>query len=265
MTIVIIEDSKAISHIIERTLQSYGYLTNIFISSQPLKSIINNTPFDLIILSTNLEHCDSQDLCKFIRFKFPSTFIIGINSKGVWKSRTSILNNGADDCMSFPFPTQELLARIQTLLRRPRVPVQMNLKYGNIKLDPSLRKVYYNKKPLTLTKKEYHLLEYMMRNSERTITRSELLDHVWDYKRITGSNTIDVHIQKLRKKMRMVNNLNEINTTHTAVNDSYINPDINFTIETEIQTVHGIGYRLDQNALKRNNRKFNTLDKLRPL
>lgn len=256
MTIVIIEDSKSISTIIQKTLQSYGYLTNTFISSQPLKSIINNTPFDLIILNTTLDHHDSQDLCKFIRLKFPSTFIIGINSKGSWKSRTEILNNGADDCLSFPFPTQEMLARIQTLLRRPRTPVVMNLKYGNIKINPSLRKVYYNKKPLTLTKKEYHLIEYMIRNSERTITRSELLDHVWDYKKITGSNTIDVHIQKLRKKMRLVNNID------IGTKDDYIDKDINFTVETEIQTVHGIGYRLDKNALKRNIQKESTL---RPL
>jgi len=256
MTIVIIEDVKSISSIIQKTLHSYGYLVNSFLSSQPLKSIIKNTPFDLIILSTNLEHCDSQDLCKFIRQKYPSTFIIGINSKGSWTSRTDILNSGADDCLSFPFPTQELLARIQTLLRRPKTPVEMNLKYGNIKINPSLRKVYYNKRHLELTKKEYHLLEYMMRNSERTITRSELLDHVWDYKRITGSNTIDVHIQKLRQKMR------SNNAPLTKTNDSYINPSENFTIETEIQTVHGIGYRLDQNALKRNLQKESPLKPL---
>ena len=112
------------------------------------------------------------------------------------------LQNGADDCLTFPFPTQELLARIHAMLRRPRKSTPAHISYGNILIKPEQRKAFYSKSPLDLTRKEYQVLEYFVRNKNRTITRSELLDHVWDYKRIINSNTVDVHIQKLRKKMR---------------------------------------------------------------
>lgn len=245
MNILIIEDSPTISSIIERTLSSYGYVTQVIESRKSLKSFVRQLAFDVAIIDTNLEKCLSPDICSFIRDKFTTAYIMGINNKGSWKDKIEILNSGADDCMTFPFPTQELLARIQALLRRPKVKALPNLRYGSLRIDPRKMKAYHRKNHLDLTKKEYNLLEYLMRNKERTISRSELLDHVWDYKSVTTSNTVDVHIQKLRKKLR-------------DNNQKYSNPE-NINPVTEIKTVHGIGYRLEKHNIE-----YGT-DTIRPL
>ncbi|MEA3356939.1 MAG: response regulator transcription factor [Patescibacteria group bacterium] len=242
MNIFIIDDIKSISLIIHKTLSTYGYIPHTVTSQDQVKKILQNNVYDLVIQNTILSHQNSNDLCKHIRKNFPKIYIMGISNQGTLDQKIDFLNNGADDCLSYPFPTQELLARIQAMLRRPRLSLQPKLKYENLTLVPSSRKAYYDKLPLSLTKKEFHLLNYFVINKERTITRSELLDHVWDYKRITNSNTVDVHIQRLRQKLRSCNN------TCNNNGKNYIKNDQNFTSQTIIKTVHGIGYKLDRDS-----------------
>ncbi|MFH1547254.1 MAG: response regulator transcription factor [bacterium] len=236
MNVFIVEDSPTISLILERTLSSYGYLPFCYTSDTLSLRPLNDHSHDFFILDTNLSSHDSLALCKRVRKLQPSSYIIGITHKGTWEDRINFLNGGADDCISYPFPPEEVLARMQALLRRPRVSLGSNLTFGKFRLDPHKRQAFYDRKKLDVSGKEYSLLEYFIRNGGRSITRSELMDHVWDYRKPVASNTVDVHITKLRKK---------INSPKDSV---YKNPN-NFG--SEIQTVYGVGYKMNNNFEKK--------------
>lgn len=235
MNVFIIEDSLTISLILQKTLTSYGYITYCHKSSDFSLRTIKCRKCDFFIIDTNLEKRDGISLCKKLRELYSSSYIIGINHKGSWKDRLSILHAGADDCLSYPFPPEEILTRLQVLLRRPKQSKFSKIAYGKFTIDPEKREAFYNEKRMNLSKKEYHVLEYLIRNSERCISRSELMDHVWDYRKDSGSNTIDVHINRLRKKIRKINR------------DYYSCKKRDTSSDTEINTVHGVGYKLDEN------------------
>jgi DNA-binding response OmpR family regulator len=127
--------------------------------------------------------------------------ILGLCSHGGWKDKVSFLKNGGDDVISYPFPIQELLERIKSLERRPKSYVNSNLYIGEFCLDRENLTVSNKQKDIKLRRKEYELLEYLVRHKDRTVSRCELLDHVWDYRDYVGSNTIDVHIKRIRDKL----------------------------------------------------------------
>ncbi|MBN1617969.1 response regulator transcription factor [Candidatus Dojkabacteria bacterium] len=237
MNILILEDSTTISKIIEKTLNSYGYITEVVSSKSNISNLLKISQRDLIIMNIKLSYKSSFDLCSQIKQDHPKVYIIGIQNSGVWQDKIDFLQQGGDDCMNFPFPMQELVVRIQTIMRRPKNSEDTEIKYGNFKINPSNMQAFYKGKYLPLSKKEYNVLEYMMRNRKRPITRAELLDHVWDYKKSTGSNTVDVHIQKIRKKISsLINSIPKLQNQMQTKSSKH---------NHEIKTIHGIGYKLD--------------------
>ena len=221
MNILIIEKSKTISHIIKSTLLAYGY--NITTDNEDFNSenILNRGLFEIVILNTNIngKHSTLDILKKIKDVKDNKCKILGICSTGTWKDKVAFLNNGGDDVLSYPFPMQELLARVQSLLRRPQSYIDNKLYIGDVLLDTTNKVVTAKNSDIQLRKKEYQLLEYLVRNKNRTVSRCELLDHVWDYRSYTGSNTIDVHVKRLRDKL---------------------------PVKGLIETVHGQGYRIKE-------------------
>lgn len=260
MNILIIEDSKTIGSIMYRILHAYGFIPHLTNSAQRITSLLTTYHPQIILLNTYLQHADTSVLCKEIRTLDKHAFILGIHTKGPWQSRVSILTSGADDCISFPFPGQELIARINALLRRPRISLQPTLKAGRVTVIPDERKAFVDKHPIDLSRTEYHLLEYLTKNAGRVVSRAELLDHVWDYSRIINSNTVDVHIQKLRKKMcrnkTSTENIkktkkglqqNDSDSSYVGENFTSMNSNKKTEISSPIKTIHGIGYRLEGN------------------
>ncbi|MGI6423330.1 MAG: response regulator transcription factor [Candidatus Dojkabacteria bacterium] len=219
MNILIIEKSKTISYILKKTLIAYGYNVSEDTADFNSINIINRDIFEVIILDTNLSGKNSTlDILKRINSQSKKNCkILGICSTGNWRDKVNFLNNGGDDVLSYPFPMQELIARIQSLLRRPSSYIDSQMYVGNVLLDMRNKSVSEDRKDINLRKKEYQLLEYLMRNKNRTVSRCELLDHVWDYRSYTGSNTVDVHIKRIRDKI---------------------------TNKSLIETVHGQGYRI---------------------
>lgn len=215
MNILIIENSYTLGQIMSKTLDSYGYRVSIDNESFSNKKLVKKNLFDFVILNTNLGGEKSFEILDFIIENSPETKILGVCNKGSWTEKVSFLNHGGDDVLTYPFPIQELLARIQSLTRRPKSYIDQNISLGDLTLDLNTKSIYRGNQEIEVRNKEYDLFEYLVRNKERPISRCELLDHVWDFRDYVGSNTIDVHVNRLREKLE--------------------DKDI-------IETVHGVGY-----------------------
>lgn len=223
MNILIIENSATLSQLLQKSLCAYGYNTTLDTSEFESKSLAKKGIFDFVVLNTNLEGGRSFEILLFLKKYNKKTKILGVCNKGSWVEKVEFLNHGGDDVLTYPFPVQELLARIQALIRRPTNYVDENLYIGDYVLDTDSKTVFKGNQDIALRKKEYSLFEYLLRNKDRAISRCELLDHVWDYREYVGSNTIDVHIKRLRDKLDNKN---------------------------LIKTVHGVGYKMEEKPLK---------------
>ncbi len=219
MNILIIENSKTLSQLLFKTLNSYGYSVSVDDKNFSSQNLIKSKIFDVCIMNTNLGDTLSKKILKYIVDKSTNTKILGICNRGSWVEKVEFLKRGGDDVLTYPFPIQELLARIQSLMRRPKNYVDKNLYIGDFMLDLDNKSVYKDNADMDIRKKEYDLFEYLVRNKDRVISRCELLDHVWDYREYIGSNTIDVHIKRLRDKLQD---------------------------KTLIETVHGVGYQVKE-------------------
>lgn len=223
MNILIIENSNTLAQIISKTLDSYGFRVTVDSDTFVNKRLVLKKLFDIVILNTNLGKERTSEILRYVVEKSPETKILGVCNKGSWIEKVDFLNHGGDDVLTYPFPMQELLARIQSLTRRPKSYIDKNIYLGDLILDIDRKCIYKDNKEINVRKKEYSLLEYLVRNKERPISRCELLDHVWDYREYVGSNTIDVHIKRLRDKL----------------DDKNI-----------IETIHGIGYKVRERKPK---------------
>jgi DNA-binding response OmpR family regulator len=215
MRIVIFEDSQTLISIMAGACKSYGHV----VTSYSGKELHNKfyTSAELYLINTRLENATALNLVETIKKNSEDAHIIAINSKGSWKDTVDFVRVGISTVMNYPFPIQELLERINTLETTKINKVYTEMEIGNIRLKPHLKEVFLHDKPLNLRRKEYSLLTYLAKNSQRPVSRSELLDNVWDYRQINNSNTVDVHIRRLREKLGD---------------------------EKAIKTVYGYGYRL---------------------
>lgn len=216
MQIILIEDSNLISEALEASLNNYGYITQRKSFSYFLKTncYVKNT--SVLIININFD-ISNRNLEK-MRNENSKLCIIGLNTTKNWKKKLAFLKSGFDDILDYPFPSQEIIFRIENITRRPRSYGKHVLGTKNLQLDTRAKRVLDNKNEIHLRKKEFCLLEYLIKHKNRTVSRNELLDHVWDYNKINNSNTVDVHIKRLRDKIK--------------------SPDT-------IQTVHGFGYRVN--------------------
>ncbi len=223
MNILIIENSSTLAQLLQKSLEAYEYDITLDTENFESKKFVKKDIFDFVILSTNLGDQTTYAILEYIKTNSSRTKILGVCNKGSWVEKVEFLNHGGDDVLTYPFPVQELLARIQSLKRRPSSYIDENLYVGEYVLDTKNKAVYQKEKELPLRKKEYSLFEYLIRNKDRAISRCELLDHVWSYREYVGSNTVDVHIKRLREKL----------------NDQGF-----------IKTVHGVGYQVFEKKLK---------------
>ena len=215
MNVLIIENSETLSQIMSKTLDSYGYKVTLDNENFSSKIFVIDNIFSFLIINTKLQDGKTEEILDFVLEKSPDTKILGVCNSRTWIEKVSFLNKGGDDVLSYPFPMQELLARIQSLNRRPKSYLDSNISLGDLTLDLDSKSIYKGNEEIEVRNKEYDLFEYLVRNKERPISRCELLDHVWDYRQYVGSNTIDVHVNRLREKLE----------------DSNV-----------IETVHGVGY-----------------------
>jgi len=202
MKILIIEDDISIRNVLKMALESKSFVVDLAEDGDQGSFMARSNDYDLIILDNVLPIKLGGRVCKEIRESGKHTPIIMLSAKSEVLTKVELLNLGADDYMTKPFSFEELLARINTLLRRPKQIESRILKIKNVELDRDKQIVLFNDNELYLTKKEYGLLEFLMVNKDTTLSRGQILEHVWDKQSDPFSNTIETHILNLRKKLK---------------------------------------------------------------
>jgi len=201
MTILVVEDEIKITRFIKKGLEMEHYTVEIAYDGKEAleKAEINN--YDLIILDIMLPEMDGIEVCKKLREAKIETPIIMLTAKNTVEDRIKGLDAGADDYLVKPFSFGELLARIRALLRREKTVKSTKLQVGDLTLNPATHEIFRGNKEISLSSKEYRLLDYMMRRPGHVCTRTMIGEHIWGYNFKDDSNVIDVYISYLRRKI----------------------------------------------------------------
>ncbi len=205
MRILVIEDEDRVALPIKKGLEELGFSATIAPDGLTGKKLALSEAFDLIITDILLPKIDGLELCKQIRKEMPDIPIIMLTALGTTDDKVEGFDSGANDYMVKPFDLRELHVRIRELLKRSKaagdVPRKSILTAGDLVLDLRTGNVQRGGKEISLTRKEFRLLEYMMSNQGRVLSRGEIAENVWETAFDTGTNFIDVYINYLRKKI----------------------------------------------------------------
>lgn len=203
MRLLIVEDEKNLCDTIAKNLYGAGYEVDTSYDGNNALDCILSEDYDLIVLDLNLPGTDGMDILKELRKKNEETKVIILSAKSQIADKVAGLDAGANDYLEKPFHLQELEARIRSLTRRKFVQKDVCLHCGEIKFDTKKREAYAKDKPVSLTRKENGILEYLL-NQGRPISQEELIEHVWDASVDSFSGSIRVHMSSLRKKLKAV-------------------------------------------------------------
>lgn len=222
MRILIVEDEPKLAQVMASGLATQGFVSDIIDDGEKALTRISlhHDDYDLVILDLMLPSLDGYAICREARKRNIVLPILVLTARAETETKVELLLAGADDYLVKPFAFDELLARIHALLRRPPVSLPEVLQAGSIELDTTRRLASKDGRELTLTLKEFGLLEYFLRHPNEVVNREDLLAHLWDFNYESFSNVIDVHVKNLRRKL-----------------GDEDRPSI-------LETVRGIGYRL---------------------
>jgi hypothetical protein len=221
MRILIVEDDNRIAQPLAEDLQQQNHVVDIAKDGIEGWEYSESATYDLILLDLMLPKLDGITLCKKLRNAHVNIPILMLTAKDTISDKVIGLDAGADDYLVKPFELEELSARIRALSRRGKEAQTSLLEYGELIINPNTCQVNYGDNTLSLTPKEYMILELFLRNPNRILTRSEILDKLWNFDQSSGEGTVKTHINNLRNKLKVVGGS-----------------------ESLIETIYGIGYRL---------------------
>jgi two-component system, OmpR family, response regulator len=202
MRILIIEDEHKLAHALRRGLQQESYAVDVSYDADDGLAMASTEPYDLIVIDRMIPgETDGIGVIKQLRSEKNHTPIIMLTARDSVRDRVTGLDAGADDYVVKPFAFAELLARIRALLRRPAVESESVLSYSDLSLNPATYEVRRQNTRIKLSNREFALLEYMLRNAERILTKTSIIGHVWDYDANVLPNTVEVYIRYLRNKI----------------------------------------------------------------
>jgi len=225
MRVLVVEDERKISSYLKRGLEEQGYAVDTAFTGLEALDYADAAPYDVIILDILLPEMDGLTACREIRKHGNRTPILMLTARDSVDDRVNGLDAGADDYLVKPFALKELLARLRAMSRRnAEQPKTTTLQIADLILDTLTRRVKRGSKQIELTSKEYAVLECLMREPERVLTRTQIAEHVWNYDVYNQSNVVDVYIKNLRRKI-----------------------DDGFEVKL-IHTIRGAGYRLSAEA-----------------
>lgn len=222
MKILIAEDNERLAENIRTILEAHAYVVDVVHDGIRAENRIKSNEYDIALVDIMMPRQDGIAVCQTIRTAENTTPIILITAKGALEDKITGLDAGANDYLIKPFEMEELLARIRAHTRVSPTNTTDTTKYTykNITLYPIKHTVFYDEHEVSLTSKEFLILEYLIKKQNVTVTREQILNHCWDFAFETFSNIVDVNIKQLRKKL-----------SHYG--------------EHHIKTVHGIGYTME--------------------
>jgi two-component system copper resistance phosphate regulon response regulator CusR len=220
MRILVVEDQKKMSGFLKKGLSEAGYSVDLAETGSAAESLAGENPYDLILLDGMLPDQNGFDTARHLRRDGYAGPILMLTALGSTKDKVHGLDAGADDYLTKPFSFDELLARVRALLRRNSSSQQQSvLRFGDLEMNLINRRVTRAEKEVTLTAKEFSLLEYFLRNPNRPLSRVEISEHVWDVHFDNESNVIDVYVNMLRKK---VDQPHKKKLIHTVIGAGYV-------------------------------------------
>jgi two-component system OmpR family response regulator len=224
MRILIVEDELKMAGLLKRGLEEEGHAVDSALTGAEAIWLGTENEYDAIVLDVMLPDSDGFEVCRNLREAGKWAPIIMLTARDGVNDRVNGLDAGADDYLAKPFSFDELLARLRSLLRRGAQARPSVLQVGDLSLDPSNHRVERSGRTIDLTAKEFSLLEYFMRHPDTALSRTRILEHVWDFAYEGDSNVVDVYVRYLREKV-----------------------DRPFD-RSSIETIRGVGYRLQSEA-----------------
>ncbi|WP_203900363.1 response regulator transcription factor [Virgisporangium aliadipatigenens] len=221
MRVLVVEDDPAMSSMLTRGLRRAGYAVDAVANGTDAVWSMTEVPYDAVVLDAMIPAPDGFEVCRRVRAAEVWTPVLMLTARDATADKVRGLDAGADDYLTKPFALDELLARVRALVRRRPAERPAALTVGDLTLDPAARTVHRGGTPVVLSAKEFALLHELMRHPGEALSRTHLIEHVWDFAYDGGSNVVDVYVRHLREKV-----------------------DRPFGRES-IRTVRGAGYRLD--------------------
>jgi DNA-binding response OmpR family regulator len=223
MRILLVEDDERLAETLAEALTDQRYVVDIVTDGEAGWYQVKILDYDIVLLDVMLPELDGISLCQRLRAHGYTVPIVMLTACDTISDEVTGLDVGADDYIVKPVDLQKLFARIRALLRRGHVTASPMLEWGDLCLNPSTYEVSYGKLPIHLTPKEYALLELLLRNGRRVLSRSVMIEHVWSLESSPEEHTVKVHIRGLRQKLKAAG-----------------------AAEDLIETVHSMGYRLSK-------------------
>ncbi len=220
MRILIVEDERRLSNVIKKGFVEDGFAVDQAFDGEEGQYLAEGEQYDLIVLDIMLPKIDGLQLCKELRKKNIKTPILMLTAKSTTEDKVAGLDSGADDYITKPFSFVEFRSRVHALIRRSHQETSPTLQIEDLEVDPLKHIVKRGEKPINLTPKEFAVLELLLRHRGEVVSRTMIIEHVWDYNFDGMSNVVDVFVVALRKKI-----------------DSG-------TKKKLIQTIHGVGYKI---------------------
>jgi DNA-binding response OmpR family regulator len=201
--ILVVEDDAKVSAFLKKGLETQAYTVQTAADGREGQARLREGNYDLVLLDLNLPFVSGLDLCQQLRQTRPDVPVLMLTALGTTADKLAGFDAGADDYLVKPFEFMELLARVKALLKRSTPPADapILLRYADLELDLDQKLARRNGRDIELTAREFRLLEYLLRNRERVVSRLDIAEAVWDINFDTGTNVIDVYINYLRKKI----------------------------------------------------------------
>lgn len=206
MHVLVVEDDAEVSQFIQKGLQSEGISVTAAYDGMLGRAMINEQQFDVVVLDVNMPGLNGYELCRYVKQNWPAIPVIMLTALGSLDNKVMGFESGADDYLAKPFAFKELVFRLKALARRhpARAPLPQQLQLLDLVVDTRSHQVWRAGERITLTAREYALLEYLLLHQGKVVSRTELLENVWDVHFNTNTNVVDVYINYLRRKVEQV-------------------------------------------------------------
>ena len=202
MKILVVEDDMSIQNALSKGLNKFGYAVDTALDGEEALELLDINEYDGVILDLNLPKVDGIDVLRKVRQKDKELNVLILSARSEIDDKILGLDMGANDYMEKPFNFRELEARLRALLRRKFIQSDIKINHGDIELDTALKSVYIKDNKVDLTKKEYGIFEYLLMNKDKIVSAEEIIEHIWNSETDLFSDSLKVHINSLKKKIR---------------------------------------------------------------